>query len=160
MLAMFPMTPHGLSQLQKELRDLVTKDRPQVIEEIARARKYGDLSENAEYHAAKEKQRYIENRIRDLEHKAANAQVVDLSTLSGPQIVFGAYVTLYDEDKEESITYQIVGQDEADLTQKKIAINSILARALIGKEEGMTVDVITPRGEKFYRIDAVSYRSN
>ena len=157
---MFPMTPHGLSQLQKELRELIAKDRPQVIEEIARARKYGDLSENAEYHAAKEKQRYIENRIRDLEYKSANAQVVDLSTLSGPQIVFGAYVTLYDEEKEDSVTYQIVGQDEADLTQKKIAINSVLARALIGKEQGMTIEVITPRGEKFYRIDGVSYRAS
>lgn len=159
-LPMIPMTPRGLGQLQKELQSLLTVDRPAVIEDIARARQYGDLSENAEYHAAREKQRTIEDRIRQLEHKINNASVIDVSTLTGPKIVFGAVVSLYDEDKMESLTYQIVGMDEADLAQKKIAIDSALARELIGKEEGASIELATPRGEKHYFIEKVEYRSN
>jgi transcription elongation factor GreA len=151
------MTPQGLVQLQKELTLYLTVKRPAVIEEIERARQYGDLSENAEYHAAREKQRYTEDRIRELEFKISNAQVVDLSTLSGPKIVFGAIVTLLDQEKNEHSTYQIVGVDEADLSQRKLAINSALARELIGKEEGVSFELSTPRGEKLYTIERVSY---
>lgn len=157
---MIPMTPRGLGQLQKELQSLLNIDRPAVIEDIARARQYGDLSENAEYHAAREKQRHIEDRIRQLENKINNASVIDVSTLTGPKIVFGAIVTLYDEDKMESSTYQIVGIDEADLAQKKIAIDSALARELIGKEEGVNIELATPRGEKHYMIQKVEYKAN
>jgi transcription elongation factor GreA len=157
---MIPMTPRGLGQLQKELQSLLTIDRPAVIEDIARARQYGDLSENAEYHAAREKQRYIEDRIRQLEHKINNANVIDVATLSGPKIVFGAIVTLYDEDKMKSSTYQIVGMDEADLAQKKIAIDSALARELIGKEEKASIELSTPGGEKHYVIEKVEYKAH
>ena len=151
------MTAHGLSRLQKELRTLLTEERPKIIAEIARARQYGDFSENAEYHAALEKQRYLERRIQELEYKIENAQVIDLSTLSGPKIVFGATITLYDEDLGNRLVYQIVGIDEADLSQKKIAINSALARELIGKEEGMSIELFTPRGEKHYLVERVQY---
>jgi transcription elongation factor GreA len=157
---MIPMTPRGLGRLQKELQSLMTIERPAVSEEIARARQYGDLSENAEYHAAREKQRHIEDRIRQLEYKINNASVIDVATLSGPKIVFGAIVTLFDEDKCESSTYQIVGIDEADLAQKKIAIDSALSRELIGKEEGMHIELATPRGEKHYTIKKVEYKAN
>lgn len=157
---MIPMTTRGLGQLQKELQSLISIDRPAVIEDIARARQYGDLSENAEYHAAREKQRQIEDRIRQLEYKISNADVIDVSTLTGPKIVFGAIVTLYDEDKKENITYQIVGVDEADLIERKIAINSVLARELIGKEAGTSIELSLPRGEKHYLIQKVEYRPN
>jgi transcription elongation factor GreA len=154
----FPMTGSGFTNLQKELKNLLTHQRPAVIEEIAKARKYGDLSENSEYHAALEKQKFIERRIKELEHKIANAQVIDISHLTGPKIVFGAVVTLYDDDKQERVVYQIVGVDEADPKKGKLAINSDLARSLIGKEEGMTIDFVTPRGgEKSYFIEKVSY---
>lgn len=154
---MFPMTSNGFIKLQKELQNLISSQRPSVIEEIAKARQYGDLSENAEYHAAKEKQKRIENRIRDLEFKISNAQVVDVRGLSGPKIMFGATVVLYDEDKKEVATYQIVGVDEANISEGKIAINSALARELIGKEEGVTIELTTPRGEKIYHIQEVQY---
>jgi transcription elongation factor GreA len=157
---MIPMTPRGLGRLQKELQSLMTIERPAVSEEIARARQYGDLSENAEYHAAREKQRHIEDRIRQLEYKINNASVIDVASLSGPKIVFGAIVTLYDEDKKESTTYQIVGIDEADLAQKKIAIDSALSRELIGKEEGAHIELATPRGEKHYTIEKVEYKAH
>lgn len=153
---MLPMTAQGLSQLQKELRDLMSK-RPLISEEIARARQYGDLSENAEYHAAREKQRWTEERIREIQEKISQAQVIDISELSGTKIIFGSFVTLHDEDRQERHTYQIVGVDEADLAQKKIAITSALARELIGKEKGMNIELITPGGEKHFFIENVSY---
>ncbi len=154
---MIPMTPNGLSQLQKELQRLLTEERPLVIEEISRARQHGDLSENAEYDAAKEKQRHIEGRIRQMEHKISHANVIDVASLSGPKIVFGATVTLRDENTDDVLCYQIVGVDEADLEQCKIAINSALARELIGKEEGATIEFVTPRGEKHYFVEKVVY---
>lgn len=153
----YPMTLQGFQKLKKELTTLISVDRLDIVEEIARARGYGDLSENAEYHAAREKQRHIEDRINHLETRIANAQVIDTSILKGPQIVFGAVVTLYDEDKEEQMTYQIVGVDEAELKEQKIAITSALARELIGKEEGMSIELVTPRGEKHYTIERVQY---
>lgn len=152
------MTTNGLSQLQKQLQDLLDNERPKVIQDIARARQYGDLSENAEYHAARERQRFIESTIEKLKNRIANAQVIDISTLEGTRIVFGAYVTLFDEDKEEIVHYQIVGEDEADLNQKKISLISALAKGLIGKEEGNSIELSTPRGEKHYTIKKVSYR--
>jgi transcription elongation factor GreA len=151
------MTPNGLSQLQKELQRLLTEERPLVIEEISRARQHGDLSENAEYDAAKEKQRHIEGRIRQMEHKISHANVIDVASLSGPKIVFGATVTLRDENTDDVLCYQIVGVDEADLEQCKIAIDSALARELIGKEEGATIEFVTPRGEKHYFVEKVVY---
>ena len=154
---MIPMTPNGLSQLQKELQRLLTEERPLVIEEISRARQHGDLSENAEYDAAKEKQRHIEGRIRQMEHKISHANVIDVASLSGPKIVFGATVTLRDENTDDVLCYQIVGVDEADLEQCKIAIDSALARELLGKEEGATIEFVTPRGEKHYFVEKVVY---
>lgn len=157
---MIPMTTQGFVQLQKELRHLVTVERPAIISEIVRARQFGDLSENAEYHAAREKQRYVEKRIQDIESRLSNAQVIDISNLSGPRIVFGATVVLFNEDKKEYSAYQIVGVDEADLKEKKLGIDSVLARELIGKEEGMTIEVSTLSGEKVYRIERVHYGAN
>lgn len=155
---MYPMTTNGISQLQKQLKDLIENERPKVIKDIARAREYGDLSENAEYHAARERQRFIENQIEKIQRKVANAQIIDVSALEGTRIVFGAYITLFDEDKEELLEYQIVGEDEADLSQKKVSIISALSKGLIGKEEGDSIELSTPRGEKHYTIKKVSYR--
>lgn len=155
---MYPMTTNGISQLQKQLQHLLDNERPKVIKDIARAREYGDLSENAEYHAARERQRYIENQIEKIQHRIANAQVIDISTLEGTRIVFGAFVTLFDENKEELFHYQIVGEDEADLSQKKISISSALGKGLIGKEEGDSIELSTPGGEKHYTVKQVSYR--
>lgn len=155
---MYPMTTNGISQLQKQLQHLLDNERPKVIKDIARAREYGDLSENAEYHAARERQRYIENQIEKIQHRIANAQVIDISTLEGTRIVFGAFVTLFDENKEELFHYQIVGEDEADLSQKKISISSALGKGLIGKEEGDSIELSTPGGEKHYTVRQVSYR--
>lgn len=152
----FPMTLHGFQKLQKERDHLIHVERPLVSEEIALARGFGDLSENAEYHAAKEKQRQLEDRINYLETRLQHAQVIDPSTLSGP-IKFGAVVTLFDEDKQERLMYQIVGADEADLKAGKIALTSALARELIGKEPGVTIELVTPRGERHYVIEAVAY---
>jgi transcription elongation factor GreA len=153
----FPMTPHGYNQLRKKLDLLKTQDRPAVIEDIARAREYGDLSENAEYHAAREKQTQLERQIYELDVQLSNAQILDTSMHEGADIVFGAIVTLFDEDRNERITYQIVGETEADLKEKKIAITSALARALIGKEAGSSFELRTPGGERHYVIEKVSY---
>jgi transcription elongation factor GreA len=151
------MTPEGLMKLKKELNHYVNNLRPEVIQEIAKARSYGDLSENAEYHAAKEKQHRIEKKIRELEEKINRAQVIDISSLQGPKIYFGATVVLFDENEETEVRYQIVGADEADLKMNKISIESLLARELIGKEEGTTFDFLTPRGEKTFTILSVKY---
>ena len=128
----FPMTQEGYDLLKQELKHLTTVERPDVINAIAEARAHGDLSENAEYHAAKERQGYIEGRIQELNGKVASANVIDVSKLSGDKIVFGATVSFVDVDTEEEKRYKIVGEDEADLEQNKISVNSPIARALIG----------------------------
>src|SRR5712672_1192779 len=139
-----PMTATGYSRLQDELKRLKTVDRPAVIRAIAEARENGDLSENAEYHAARERQSFIEGRVLELEDKIARAEVIDVSKLSGKLIKFGATVTLIDEDTDEKNVYQIVGEDEADIKSKRLAITAPLARALVGKTVGDTVEVTTP----------------
>lgn len=155
---LFPMTFHGAEKLREELQYLKSVARPQVIEAISEARKHGDLRENAEYHAAKEQQGFIEARIRDLEHKLSHCQVIDLSNLENTgKVVFGATVTLINLDTDDSVTYQIVGEDEADLKVGKISIISPIARALIGKHQGDSVDVHTPSGIVSYEIDEVNY---
>ena len=142
----FPMTQEGYDLLKQELKHLTTVERPDVINAIAEARAHGDLSENAEYHAAKELQGYIEGRIQELNGKLASANVIDVSKLSGDKIVFGATVSFVDVDTEEEKRYKIVGEDEADLEQNKISVNSPIARALIGKKEGDTLVIPIPKG--------------
>lgn len=151
-----PMTPTGLAAMNGELKQLKSVERPAIIKAIAEAREHGDLSENAEYHSAKEKQSFIEGRIKELEGSISLAQVIDPKTLSGP-IKFGATVELVDEDTEEEKTYMIVGEAEADIEKGLINIRSPLARALIGKDEGDSVEVRTPGGSKDYEIVKVSY---
>lgn len=151
-----PMTPKGLETLNGELKQLKSVERPAIITAIAEAREHGDLSENAEYHSAKEKQSFIEGRIKELEGMISLAQVIDPKTLSGP-IKFGATVELVDEDTEEQKTYMIVGEAEADIEHGLLNIKSPLARALIGKEEGDSVEVRTPGGSKDYEIVRISY---
>jgi transcription elongation factor GreA len=153
-----PMTRGGYERLLEELKRLKTEERPSVIRAIEEARGYGDLSENAEYHAAKERQSFIETRVAELEDKARRAEVVDVSRLSGSQIKFGATVTLSDEDTDEKITYQIVGADESDIRAGLLSIQSPLARALIGKAKGDSVEVVTPGGARAYEILSVAYR--
>ncbi len=153
-----PMTSEGLVNLEDELRHLKNTARPEVIRAIALAREHGDLSENAEYHAARDRQSFIEGRVGELEDKIARAEVIDVSKLSGKTVKFGAKVSLIDEDTEEKLIYQIVGQDEADVKQGRLAITSPLARALIGKSVGESVEVNTPKGEKAYEITRVRFR--
>jgi transcription elongation factor GreA len=152
------MTPEGFVNLEDELRHLKNIARPEVIRAIALAREHGDLSENAEYHAARDRQSFIEGRVGELEDKIARAEVIDVSKLSGKTVKFGAKVSLIDEDTEEKLIYQIVGQDEADVKQGRLAITSPLARALIGKSVGESVEVNTPKGEKAYEITRVRFR--
>ncbi|MBI1251216.1 MAG: transcription elongation factor GreA [Alphaproteobacteria bacterium] len=147
-----PMTAEGYAALDAELKRLKSEERPAVISAIAEARSHGDLSENAEYHAAKERQSFIEGRVAELEDKLARAQVIDVSRLSGKTVKFGATVKVYDEDTEEEAAYKIVGEDEADVRSGKVSISSPIARALIGKEEGDIVEVATPGGHKSYEI--------
>ncbi len=151
-----PMTRAGYAALDAELKSLKTNDRPAIIKAIAEAREHGDLSENAEYHSAREKQSFIEGRIKELEALISLANVIDPTTLSGA-IKFGATVTIVDEDTDEEKTYQIVGEPEADLEKGKLNIKSPLARALIGKEEGDSIEVRTPGGEKSYEVLSVTY---
>ncbi|SIS64962.1 transcription elongation factor GreA [Phaeovulum vinaykumarii] len=151
-----PMTRAGFDALDNELKTLKTVDRPAVIRDIAEARAHGDLSENAEYHAARERQSFIEGRIRELEGLISLAEVIDPSKLSG-SIKFGATVTLVDEDTEEQKTYQIVGEAEADIERGLLNMRSPLARALIGKDEGDSVEVRTPGGGKSYEIVSIRY---
>jgi transcription elongation factor GreA len=147
-----PMTGEGYTVLDDELKRLKTQERPSVIAQIAEARTHGDLSENAEYHAAKDRQGWIEGRIAEIEDKIARAQVIDVSKLSGDQVKFGATVSLRDEDTEEKARYQIVGDHEADVKSGKLSVSSPLARAMIGKEKGDVVEVNTPGGVKAYAI--------
>ncbi len=153
-----PMTSEGLVTLEDELRHLKNTARPEVIRAIALAREHGDLSENAEYHAARDRQSFIEGRVGELEDKIARAEVIDVSKLSGKTVKFGAKVSLIDEYTEEKLIYKIVGQDEADVNQGRLAITSPLARALIGKSVGDSVEVNTPKGEKAYEITRVRFR--
>ncbi len=151
------MTAEGWQTLDDELKRLKTVERPAVIAAISEARAHGDLSENAEYHAAKERQGWIEGQIADIEDKMARAQVIDVSKLSGSQVKFGATVSVVDEDTEEMARYQIVGEHEADVRSGKISIQSPLARAMIGKETGDVVEVNTPGGGKAYEISKVEW---
>lgn len=152
-----PMTREGFEKLQAELKQLKTVDRHEVIKAIASARELGDLSENAEYHAARERQGFIEGRIAELEDKLARADVIDVKLLNGNSVKFGASVKLIDEDTEEAVSYQIVGDDESNLSKGKISLSSPLAKALIGKESGDSVDVRTPGGVKSYEIIEVAF---
>ena len=152
------MTLQGFSALEDELKRLKTVERPAVIRQLEEARAHGDLSENAEYHAAKERQAFIESRVAELENKISRAQVIDTSTLSGKTVKFGATVTLIDEDIDEEIYCQIVGEDEADVKSKRLSIGSPLARALIGKQVGDEVEVTTPSGGKYYELVKVKYK--
>ncbi len=153
-----PMTPGGHAALEVELKQRQSVDRPRIIELIAEARSHGDLSENAEYHAAKEEQSHNEGRIAELEDKLARAEVIDVSKLSGDTIKFGATVTLIDEDTEKKAVWQIVGETEADAKKGRISITSPLARALIGKTKGSSVEVMAPGGAKAYEIAKVEWR--
>lgn len=146
-----PMTLTGKLQIESELKKLINIERPSVIKSIEEARGHGDLSENADYDAAKEKQAFIESRISDISDKIANADVIDPQKIQSNKITFGAYVTLED-DNEKQITYQIVGEDEADVSQKKLSINSPLARNLIGKKKDEALEFKSPKGEQFYTI--------
>lgn len=153
-----PVTKTGFDALEAELKELKSVKRPAVIEAIAEAREHGDLSENAEYHAAREQQSFIEGRIKELEAVIGRAQVVDPSTLSGNTVKFGATITIVDEETDEEHTYQIVGDYEADSEKGKISISAPIARALIGKAEGDSVTVRTPKGEMDYEILSVKYK--
>ena len=151
------MTAGGYSALDEELKRLKTVERPSVIAAISEARAHGDLSENAEYHAAKERQGWIEGRIAEIEDKIARAQIIDVSKLSGTQVKFGATVTVVDEDTEDEGRYQIVGDHEADVKDGRISLSSPLSRAMIGKEVGDVVEVNTPGGVKAYEILKVEW---
>ena len=151
------MTAGGYQTLDEELKRLKTIERPAVIAAISEARSHGDLSENAEYHAAKERQGWIEGRIAEIEDKIARAQVIDVSKLSGKQVKFGATVSVVDEDTEEEARYQIVGEHEADVKRGRVSVTSPIARAIIGKETGDVVEVNTPGGVKAYEITKVEW---
>ncbi len=146
------MTGEGYRTLDEELKRLKTQERPSVIASISEARSHGDLSENAEYHAAKERQGWIEGQIAEIEDKMARAQVIDVSKLSGAQVKFGATVTVVDEDTEDEARYQIVGEHEADVKSGRLSLTSPLARGMMGKEMGDVVEVATPSGVKAYEI--------
>ncbi len=152
-----PMTAAGYAALEAEVKLLKTIERPRIIKAIAEARAHGDLSENAEYHAAKEQQGMNEARVADMEDKLSRADVIDVSKLSGDTVKFGAIVRIVDEDTEDELAYQIVGDFEADVKGGKIAINSPISRALIGKRKGDVVEVSTPRGHKSYEILEVKF---
>jgi len=152
-----PMTVAGQIALDEELKRLKTIERPAVIAAISEAREHGDLSENAEYHAAKERQGWIEGRVQELEDKLARAQVIDITKMSGDTVKFGATVTVLDEDTEQESTYQIVGEDESDVKSGKISISSPIARSLINKEVGDVAEVNAPGGLKSYEIMLVSW---
>ena len=147
-----PMTLSGYERLVEELRQLKTVERPAIIKAIAEARDHGDLSENAEYHAARERQSFIEGRVMELE-----AEIIDVKKLSGKTVTFGATVTLADEDTDEEAKYQIVGADESDIAKGLLSVTSPLARALIGKAVGDSVEVVTPRGSKSYEIVKIRF---
>ncbi len=152
-----PMTPAGHETLMQEIKRLKSVERPRIIEAISEARKHGDLSENAEYHAAKEQQSLNEARVTELEDKLSRAEVIDIAKLSGDTVTFGAKVKLVDEDTDEEVTYQIVGELEANASEGLISVTSPIARALMGKGAGDSVEVVTPGGGKSYEVLKVSY---
>ncbi len=154
----FPMTAAGYTRLEAELRQRKSVERPAIIEAISEARAHGDLSENAEYHAAKEKQSFVEGRIKELEAVISRAEVIDVKALSGDSVKFGATVKLADDESGDESTYQIVGEHEADLKSGQISITAPLARALIGKKKGDSVEVRTPKGGKSYEVVAIAYK--
>lgn len=153
-----PMTKQGAQQLKDELHRLKHEERPRVVEAIATAREHGDLSENAEYDAAKEQQAFVEARIRELEDKVARAQVIDPAEINMETVAFGATVSLVDEESGKEVQYQIVGDEEADIKQNKISINAPIARALIGRGEGEVVDVQAPGGTRTYEVVEIEYK--
>ena len=153
----FPMTGPGLVRLEEELRILKSQERPAVIRAIAEARTHGDIAENAEYHAARERQSFIEGRILELEDVIASAEVIDPSTITGDHVKFGACVRLVDEETEKEATYQIVGVHEADIKAARLSISSPLAKALIGKKVGDTISVPAPGGDRSYEVLSVTY---
>ncbi len=153
-----PMTMEGYRKLETELHRLKAEERPRIIQQIADAREHGDLSENAEYHAAKDAQGLNEARVAELEDKIARAEIIDPAKLSGTTVKFGATVSLEDEDSGDKVKYKIVGEDEANLRENKISINSPIARALIGKSKGDSAEVTTPRGSRSYQILKVEYK--
>ncbi len=157
-MARFPITKKGFEKLEQEIKHLKHIERPRIIEAIASAREFGDLSENAEYHSARESQSFIEGRILDLEDKIARSEIIDISKLSGEHIKFGATVELIDDETEEKVIYQIVGEYEADITKKRVSIVSPIAKALIGKSVGDVVEVVTPKGARSYDVVAVQYK--
>ena len=153
-----PVTVRGHELLKDELKQLKTVDRPNVIKAIAEARAHGDLKENAEYHAAREQQSFIEGRIKDIESKLSNAQIIDVTTMdAGGRVIFGATVDVVDMHTDEELTYQIVGEDEADIQKGLISVNSPIARGLVGKEEGDVAVVETPGGKREFEIVEVRY---
>ena len=153
----FPMTAPGLRRLEDELRQLKSEERPSIIRAIAEARAHGDLSENAEYHAARERQSFIEGRIAELEEIVSGVEVIDPSSLSGEHVKFGAHVRLIDEETDKEATYQIVGVHEADIKIGRLSVSSPLAKALIGKTIGDTVSVPAPGGDRSYEILGVKF---
>jgi transcription elongation factor GreA len=153
-----PLTLKGAERLRAELKRLKTEDRPRVIAAIAEARAHGDLSENAEYHAAREQQSFIEGRIKDVEAHLSNSEIIDVSRLqAGGKVVFGATVKLEDQDDGNKVIYQIVGDAEADIRNGWISVSSPIARAVVGKQEGDSVDVVAPNGTRSYEIITVKY---
>jgi transcription elongation factor GreA len=152
-----PMTLSGYERLVEELRQLKTVERPAIIKAIAEARDHGDLSENAEYHAARERQSFIEGRVMELEAKISLAEIIDVKKLSGKTVTFGATVTLADEDTDEEVKYQIVGADESDIGKGLLSVTAPLARALIGKSVGDSVEVVTPRGSRSFEIVKIRF---
>ncbi len=155
----FPITPEGYEKLNQELTKLKSVERPAVISAIAEARAHGDLSENAEYSAAREKQGFIEAKIADLDSKLSRAEIIDIKALSGDKVVFGATVTLIDEDTEEEVIYKIVSDFEADISRGAISFSSPVAKALLGKSKGEIIEVYTPKGLKYYELLDVKFIS-
>lgn len=153
------MTVLGIKKLRDELQQLKTVERPQIINAIAEARSHGDLKENAEYHAAKERQSFVEGRIQEIESKLSSAQVIDIAQMENTgKVIFGATVTLVNEKSKDEVTYQIVGEDESDIKQMKISITSPIARAMVGKYSGDVIEVKTPDGTSHYEITDVEYK--
>jgi transcription elongation factor GreA len=152
-----PMTPEGYQRLQEELKHLIRVERPRVVQDIAEARDHGDLSENAEYDAAKERQGFVEGRIAEINGKMARAQVIDVATIDTDKVVFGATVTVYDDESEGESTYRIVGEDESDIKQGLISISSPVAKALIGHRIGDEVQIKVPSGIRIYEIIDIKY---
>ena len=154
----FPITASGFANMEIELKQLKTIERPNVIKAIAEARAHGDLSENAEYSAAREKQSFIEGRILELQGRIAGAEIIDVSKLTGDKVKFGATVVLMDEDTEEQVTYQIVGEYEADIKKGLLSNTAPISRALMGKNKGDSIEVVTPKGSKTYEIIEVKFK--